>query len=167
MADREKRLTDVPDDELAVFGRVLESSPGLIGRVPVLVGASHLADVGPTPRIVVYPDDGAYQFPGDKAASIADVMQTCIAAIWGTSDAELRYLRVLFFRALEFQQTAKDDLGNDVSLYWNHQRDKWQSTADTTLSGAGLEIYFQLLLSLDRAPGRIGLVSTTNLQKRA
>lgn len=167
MGSDEKKLLNLEEDQFDRLGRLLGETTALMDRVPVYVGTTWLAELTAGPRIVLLPTTGDFQAPADKGKSIVDEKLLLIAACWGETDRETREVRNLLFQALEEQRSRKSSDGLFfISLQWEYERETWlinSPGADTTITGAGVEVYFFLIVSVDRVPSRIGRVDSTTL----
>lgn len=149
-----------PEDEVDFLVRSLSETDALTG-VKIFSDSDSLSKVTSPPRVVIYADEGQYQAPGDKTASITDCKLEFIAAIWGGSPRECRYIRTLLFRAFDEARAADADF---PWIEWEQAGvEKANTGPDTTLHGAGMTVQFKALISIDRAAPREGRVDSYSL----
>lgn len=156
-------LDAAPDDELTRLGERLHTILGL----PVTVGVDAKAKPpGAPPLVVLYPVEAPHEAPGDQVASILDRNLTCLAVLYAPPPfKKLSYLLTLFFRALEKQAADVDDEGNCIGLFWERDKENWDTTPDATIRGQSVEVFFRVRLSVDRADSTFGLVEKTTIQE--
>lgn len=151
-----------PQDELDLLVAMLAATTSLQG-IKIFSDSDSISKVTAPPRIVLYADEGQYQAAADKRTSITGNMLELVAAIWGGSLRECRYIRTLLFRAFEEARATSAEF---PWVEWEKAgTEKYNTGPDTTINGAGMQLRFKVLISIDRVPLGTGLVEETSLTK--